>query len=154
MRSFLFILPIAHALAGAGAAHAAQVAFVFSSVVGGNGANMMGVQAGQPIEIVVLADNGGAGFSDTSWTSAHHISTTVRIGSLSLTQAGAIEFSARTNGTGSVVAFDLFTTNPDGINGSGIALSLNGARNFMIRGEETVDAERLTVPANWDARPR
>ena len=154
MRSSLFIFTVATLLAAPAAAPAMPVVFTFESVVGGNGSTLAGVNPGDAVRIEIVADNGRGVVASTIWDSKAHRSTTITVGALTLVQSGSIHLDARTDDTGAVVAFELFTTDPTGLDGTGLALTLNGARNFMIRSEEVVDAEARTLPANWTVAPR
>lgn len=139
----------------AGAAAAEPTMFTFSSVVGGNGTTVEGTAVGQTFEIVVVADNGSSSVTSGSWDHEHHVLTTVKIGdAFVLEQSGAVVFEATTDDTGSVTSINLFTDPQDGVgplSGGSFAITVNGARNIVIDGDQVVDAEDLTTAANWTA---
>ncbi|MFO7855094.1 MAG: hypothetical protein R6V44_07740 [Paracoccaceae bacterium] len=144
----------AAAFTAAAPAPAAEVAFRFASVVGGNGTTIPGTSPGDAVEIVVIADNGGASLADATWLAEHHLRTEVSVGGdFSLIQSGSLEFAARTAADGTVAAIDLFKSpglavGSDG-EGGGMALTVNGARNIVLDGVDALDAEALTTPENW-----
>lgn len=144
----------AAAILTAAPAPAAEATFRFASVVGGNGTSIPGTAPGDPVEIVVIADNGGTSLAGAEWLAEDHVRTEVRVGGdFSLIQNGSMEFTARTAPDGSVAAIDLFKSPGLAVGsegeGGGMALTVNGARNIVLDGVDALDAEALTTPGNW-----
>jgi hypothetical protein len=137
----------------AASASAAPVVFTFSSIVGGNGSSIEGQTPGETFEIFIVADNGASTVSSASWLPEHHVSTTIEIGgAVVMEQVGPVVFEASTDHTGAVTSISLFKS-PDVYWGSEAtaawAVTVNGARNIIIDGEDVVDAEHVTTAENW-----
>jgi hypothetical protein len=136
-----------------------EVVFRFSSTVGGNGTSIPNTAPGDSVEIAVIADNGLEGIAGRVWESRDHVKTEVLVGDgFDLIQSGPVQFHAETDSTGRVIAIDLFKSpglalGSDG-SGGGMALTVNGARNFVIDGVDVIDAEDLTTPENWTIEVR
>ena len=135
------------------AAEANPITLSFASQLTASPSNIPGTVAGDPFNIAIVVDNGGASVLSQSWNLADFVSATVTIGGTysAFTTTANGGFSATTNSLGQVASIALSSTIGTDSLGTFVWLIVNSGNPVMFSGSSAATPTVRTLPSNFVA---